>query len=144
MRSFLTDVNVWVALSWARHVHYEAAHVWFDELGPAAALFCRLTQLGFLRMLTNRAVMREDLMSEASAWSVYDRLCDDERVSFVSEPFEMESAFRLLTRSQRPGGTRWTDAYLAALARTRGLAIATFDRAFRSFPGVETLILRPS
>lgn len=47
MRSFLVDVNVWVALCLDRHVHYAPARDWFAGVGPGGASFCRVTQLGF-------------------------------------------------------------------------------------------------
>jgi predicted nucleic acid-binding protein len=60
--SFLfPDVNVWLALSCERHLHYPAARTWFEQLEDSArACFCRLTQIGLLRLLTTDAVMGED------------------------------------------------------------------------------------
>ena len=85
--SFLfPDVNVWLALSYQRHVHHPAAKAWFERLDENARLcFCRFTQLGLLRLLTTDAVMGEDkVLSQAEAWRAYDRLNGDERISVVS------------------------------------------------------------
>jgi len=141
MKSYLVDVNVWVALSSDRHVHYDAAHRWFADALPGSAAFCRLTQLGYLRLLTNRRVMGDDVLDQRDAWRLYDRLCQDVRVAFVSEPSDVESALRDLTQGGPPGATVWSDAYLAAVARTRGLAVVSFDRGFRRLCGSEALIL---
>jgi predicted nucleic acid-binding protein len=35
----------------------------------------------------------------------------------------------------------WTDAYLAAFARSAGLRLVTFDRGFARFSGLEVLLL---
>lgn len=141
MRSFLVDVSVWVALSSDRHVHYDAAHEWFAGVDAGGAAFCRLTQLGYLRLLTNPRVMGEDILSQREAWRTYDRLCEDVRVSFVSEPPEVEAAFRDLTQSGQSGAGPWADVYLAAVAKTRGLAIVSFDRGFRHLCGDDAVIL---
>ena len=141
MKSFLVDVNVWVALSSDRHVHYEAAHRWFAGVAPGGAVFCRLTQLGYLRLLTNPRVMGDDAVNQREAWRIYDRLREDARVGYVAEPPDVEDALRDLTQSGQPGASVWTDAYLAAVARTRGLAVVSFDRGFGRFSRVEALLL---
>ena len=141
MKSFLVDINVWLSLSLDRHIHYADAHRWFSSVDPAGACFCRLTQLGFLRLLTNTKVMGKDVMSQLGAWRVYDRLCEDARVAYLPEPPAMESDLRALTRNRQPAQGVWTDAYLAALARTRGLTMVSFDRGFLRMEGVQTVIL---
>ena len=54
-RSF-PDINVWFALAVADHPHHSAAIGWWNA-ATAAAGFCRLTQIGLLRLLTTAAVM---------------------------------------------------------------------------------------
>jgi len=86
-KSCLVDLNVWiVALAYDLHVHHSVARNWFDGVGPEQALFCRWTQLGFLRLLTNRKVMGDDVLNQPGAWKTYDRTLLDSRVTFVSEP----------------------------------------------------------
>ncbi len=142
MRSFLVDVNVWVALSYDRHIHYAAAHRWFEDVGPGEAAFCRLTQLGYLRLLTNPRVMGEEVRTPRQAWGIYDLLCEDLRVAFVSEPPEVEATFRDITRGFPVGAAVWTDAYVAAVARVRKMRIVSFDRGFGALAGPDALILR--
>ncbi len=141
MKSFLADVNVWLALCSDRHVHHADAHRWFGTVGPGGAGFCRLSQLGLLRLLTTARVMGVDVLSQAAAWRVYDRLCEDARVAYVEEPLGLEAALRRLTQQSQPAAGGWTDAYLAALAKLRGLVVVSFDRGFRSMAGAEALIL---
>ena len=57
MKSYFPDVNIWIALTYRGHVHHPLAGRWFDGLGSEPVLFCRFTQLGFLRLLTNAHVM---------------------------------------------------------------------------------------
>ena len=58
--SLFPDVNVWVALTYQGHVHHSAARGWFVSLHADARLFfCRVTQLGLLRLLTTEALVSE-------------------------------------------------------------------------------------
>lgn len=139
--SLFPDINVWVALSYERHVHHERARKWFEGLAPMAGLFfCRLTQLGLLRLLTVPAVMGPDrAQSQREAWETYDVWLADERVEFLEEPNGIETQFRARTRSQRASPKDWADSYLAAFAQASGLTLVTFDRGFRD--KAEDLIL---
>lgn len=133
--SFLfPDVNVWLALSYQRHVHHPAAKAWFERLDENARLcFCRFTQLGLLRLLTTDAVMGDDkVLSQAEAWRVYDSLNGDERILFLEEPSTMEATFRAFSRDTRPAPKDWADSYLMAFAAVAGLRLATFDKALHS------------
>lgn len=133
-KSFLfPDINVWVALSYDRHVHHSIARRWFESLAPIARLFfCRLTQLGLLRLLTASAVMGPDqVKSQQEAWRTYDRWLQDERIEFLEEPGELESRFRALTYSPQATPKDWADSYLFAFAETADLRLVTFDQALR-------------
>lgn len=144
-KSFLfLDVNVWIALTYDRHVHHESARRWLQSLGSGAHLFfCRITQLALLRLLTMEAVMgKDDVLSQAEAWDAYDQWLEDERVSFLPEPPELEPAFRALSRRQRPAPKEWADAYLAAFASASGLTLVTFDGDFRG-KASQVIILEP-
>lgn len=128
------DINVWVALTYERHVHYIAAHNWFDRLAPTARVFfCRLTQLGLLRLLTAPAVMGVDqAKSQRDAWKAYDRWLEDDRVEFLEEPGGFDTQFRALTQSAQASPKDWADSYLAAFAHVSRLTMVTFDRAFQN------------
>ena len=141
MKSFWVDVNVWLALSSGRHAHYQAAHQWFDTVGPAQAAFCRLVQLAYLRLLTNPRVMGPDVLSPREAWRAYDELCGDVRVTFVGEAAGAATAFRRLSPRLAGSPGNWTDAWLAALAEAHELTIVSFDRGFQRLPGVDARLL---
>jgi toxin-antitoxin system PIN domain toxin len=73
----LPDVNVWIALAAEKHVHHSAARRWFSSRTEEKLAFCRFTQVGFLRLLTNRHVMQEEVMSPGQAWAAYHILRSD-------------------------------------------------------------------
>lgn len=128
--SLFPDVNVWIALTYEGHVHQAAARAWFGSLVPGARLFfCRITQLGFLRLLTSETVMGREVLSQLEAWAAYDRWLQDDRVSFLAEPEGLEDAFRAMSRLPHPAPKDWADSYLAAFASTANLTLVTFDRA---------------
>ena len=94
----LVDLNVWLALAFDGHVHHPTALRWFERGAANAAGFCRITQLGLLRLLTNRSVMGPFVLTQRGAWEGYERLCRDERVVFLEEPMDLEKHWRQLTR----------------------------------------------
>ena len=140
-KSFLVDINVWLAISYDLHVHHERASGWFETVAADQAFFCRLTQLGFLRLLTNSKLMGVDVLSQSKAWQVYDNLARDARVRFLREPEGVDATLRRLTRGSHPATNVWSDAYLAAMADASGLAIVTMDRAFQRFAGVDSIFV---
>ena len=140
--TYLADVNVWVALSIVEHVHEKLAKDWFTGLPERdSVLFCRVTQQGLLRLLTNPAVMKTDVRTALEAWGVYDTFAAIDCVAFAAEPPELETAWRKLARLPQTGPNFWTDAYLAAFALTAGHTIVTFDRGFRRYAGLQLALL---
>jgi uncharacterized protein len=141
--SFLfPDINVWLALSYQRHIHYASARSWFELLDQQRVCFCRFTQLGLLRLLTTAAVMGEDeVLTQNEAWSVYDRWIEDDRVVYVEESSALEPRFRALTRNERPTPKDWGDSFLYAFAETADLRLVTFDQALRQ-KGANVLLLQ--
>ena len=137
------DINVWVALTYDRHTHHPTARNWFDRLAPMARLFfCRLTQLGLLRLLSSEAVMGPDsAQSQQEAWKAYDIWLQDERIEFLEEPGALEAQFRTLTRSPHASPKDWADSYLLAFASAADLRLVSFDQAMR-LKGTNLLLLQ--
>jgi toxin-antitoxin system PIN domain toxin len=128
--SLFPDVNVWVSLAHAWHPHHESATLWIDPLGPECRIyFCRLTQLGLLRVLTTRSAMGEDVMTQAAAWKVYDLLLQDRRNDYLDEPHGLEPRFRRNTGRGEASPKQWADGYIVAFAEAAGLRLVTFDKA---------------
>ena len=131
MTSFFPDLNVWIALSVAAHSHNAEAWNWLTLLpGEARLIFCRYTQVGLLRLLTNAAVMGEQTLMLRQAWKVYDRWLHDPRVEFHPESRDLEAAFRQATApfaGQR--ASKWVgDCYLLAYASASQASLVTFDK----------------
>ena len=140
--SFLIDVNVWVALAVGEHVHHAAAEEWLDQVTTERIAFCRVVQMGLLRLLTNPHVMGKDICSAASAWAVLDSFAADSRVVFAVEPDGLVQAWRETARDTHSGVNFWTDAYLAAFAAAAGYTLVTFDRGFTRYKDIKLELLR--
>ncbi len=141
-KSFLfPDVNVWLALTYEKHIHHSAARYWLEQLDDQARLcFCRFTQISFLRLLNTKAVMGDDgVMNQAGAWNIYDRWIDSGIAIFLEEPAAIERSFRAFSRQAHPAPKDWADSYLAAFASVCGINLVSFDQAFRA--RVETAII---
>ena len=122
------DMNVWLALATVEHIHSAPAKSWWESEDGTIA-FCRLTQLGFLRLMTTAAAMDGKPLTIAEAWRVYDRLYDDDRVTFVAEPVEGEKRFREKAVGRTASPKVWADAWLLATAQEAGGVLVTLDKA---------------
>jgi len=132
MTSFFPDINVWTALSVSNHAHSSDAWRWLSLLDEDVTLiFCRFTQLGLLRLLTNRAVMGAHPLTLKQAIAVYDRWAEDRRVQFYPEPGDLDGELRTaLSPSITQPAAHWIgDAYLLAYAARVGARLVTFDQA---------------
>ena len=122
------DVNVWLALAAPEHVHAPIARAWWDQEDGQIA-FCRLTQMGLLRLVTTAAAMDNKPLTIAQAWRVYDRFFVDDRVTLVSEPPEIDSGFRKMATGRAASPKLWADAWLLAFAAAANGRLVTFDKA---------------
>jgi toxin-antitoxin system PIN domain toxin len=125
------DVNVWLALSSHDHVHSSAARKWWNAHAGVIA-FNRFTQIGLLRLVTTSAVMNRKPLTIAQAWLVYDRFFEDDRVSLVPEPMDVEASFRKNTTAVTVSPKIWAEAWLLAFAETAGGVLVTLDKALAS------------
>jgi uncharacterized protein len=86
--------------------------------------------------------MQEDELDTAGCWAIWLRLLEDERFRFAAdEPAGLDVTFEQFTRGRAFSPRLWTDAYLAAYAHAGRLALVTFDRGFRGFPGLACDVL---
>lgn len=132
MTSYLIDINVWLARSLGGHPSSRAAHTWLaEEAGvKSRLLWCRITQLGLLRLLTNDMVTGVDTLSLEEAFEVEDRLLEDPRVEFAAERHGLERFFREATNGLRKqkASKVLMDAYLIAFAGVEKATLVTFDK----------------
>src|ERR1700691_1844151 len=101
-KTYLADVNVWPVL-----------------VSPSddQVAFCRITQMGLLRLVTTRHVMGIDVLNQVEAWKAYRGLGSDGGSRFLSGPLGIEVAWHDLTAAGEPATNLWTDAYLEAFGR---------------------------
>ena len=100
-------------------------------------VFCRVTQMGLLRLLSNPAIMGNDAVACSKAWRLFDQLWSDERVLWAEEPDGLDAVWRAISARDDKSHKLWTDDYLAAFAQTADLTLATLDRKLpRRYPSV--------
>lgn len=142
----LCDNNVWLALALSGHVHQSAARRWFDAATePASIFFCRATQQGFLRLLTNASVLApygNPPLTNSEAWAAYQAFAADDRIGvLVEEPAGLEACWVEFASRDSASPKVWMDAYLAAFAISAGCRMVTTDSDFRQFRGLDVLLL---
>jgi len=124
----IPDVNVWLAASWSRHTSHGVARDWMEDEQEDLA-FCRVSQMAFLRLLTNPAIIREDALTRRRAWEVFDALIADPRIRMLAEPQGLEPLWVAFSKRDDRNHLLWTDDYLAAFAQASDAELVTFDKA---------------
>ena len=127
------DINVWLAMASSAHIHHVQARSWFYSLADEdELLFCRFTQLGFLRLLTTAGVMGDQVRTQRQAWQVYDGFIEDGNARLVHEPHLLERSLRKFATLDSASPKDWADSYLAAFAEKAFFSLVTFDKALAS------------
>ena len=131
----LLDINTWIALTLETHPQHQAVRQWYDgaTLARGDLAFCRQTELGFLRLITQEAVMRQcgaAPLSNAEAVAFLASVYVDPAVCRADEPAATRSLWLDLADRRQPAPNAWMDAYLAAFAISLGGEMVTFDRGF--------------
>lgn len=133
MKAALLDLNILTALLWPAHEHHEAAHRWFAARGGAQWATCSLTQLGFVRIVSNPVFSRDALSPVEALGLLADNLTHASH-EFWTEALQLPSAVKAMESSIQ-GYRQLTDAYLLALAHRRKGVLASFDRGLRTLAG---------
>ncbi len=139
--TYLPDVNVWIALAVGEHIHNAAAREWLDTVDERV-VFCRVTQMGLLGLLTNQHVMGPDILNSTRSWRMYDAFLTDSRISSVDEPPGIEHHWRISTAYHVEGTNWWTDTYLYAFAAAAGFTLVTFDKQLAARRNVSSRLLK--
>jgi hypothetical protein len=133
VKTALLDLNILTALLWPAHEHHEVAHRWFAARADAGWATCALTQLGFVRLVSNPAFSR-DALSPAEGLALLAENVTHARHEFWTESLEVPVAVKDM-EERLQGHRQLTDAYLLALANRRKGVLATFDRGLRTLGG---------
>ncbi len=113
---YLLDVNVLLAAIWADHLQHAKIFAW---LSGKSVLLCPLSELGFLRISTNKKVIgapmekARKLLSQFATDRKAGRISDD-LAALDSHPARSEEVM---------------DLYLADLAASHGARLGTLDQA---------------
>jgi toxin-antitoxin system PIN domain toxin len=125
MTRALLDVNVLVALLDIDHVHHARARAWLESHAAEGWASCAITQLGYVRVVSHPSYPSPEPI--ARAW--------EDLAHATASPYHqywpcdlppLDPAWIDPARIQGPN--QLTDAYLLALAASRGGRFATFDR----------------
>ena len=142
MKVYLLDANVLIALAWPQHVHHASAHKWFSKEGKRAWATCAITQLAFVRVSSNPAII-PDAVSPREACNVLEKITKLPGHRFWADTAEVCSLGELKNVAL-VGYRQVTDAYLIGLARLHKGQIATLDRAMpalaSAMPGESSII----
>ncbi len=139
----LLDANLWLALAHERHTHHARARRYWETEGLPLAAMCRVTQMALLRLLTNKVIMRDEVLSPAEARKACQNFLSLPEVQWLGEPAGLDDQWWMFSDLGRTSPNLWTDAYLAAFAKCAGLRLVTFDQGFTRFPDLETFLLAP-
>lgn len=130
MKTALLDLNLLTALLWPAHEHHAAAHRWFRARSKARWATCPLTQLGFVRLVTNPA-FSPDALSIVEALDLLTVNSSHAAHVFWTETLRLRDAVER-HKERLQGHRQLTDIYLLALASSRGGVLATFDGGLRT------------
>src|SRR4051794_22368362 len=113
---WLLDANVLIALCWGTHSHHHAANQW---LGVKPFATCAQTQLAFLRISTHPKLPHRASMADARVTLQ----------SILAKPQHEFWAMDLAPMENQPAARNHeelNDAYLLAMAKSRGGRLVTF------------------
>lgn len=135
--AYLLDSNVWVALAFSSHPFHAHARDAFSRATQACpAIFCRATQLSFLRLSTTTVLIEKYGavgFTNLQAVEVLAKLQAHPSVVYREEPAGVEPIWHKLAAKPVASHRLWMDAYLAAFAIAGGSTIVSLDKGFRVF-----------
>jgi toxin-antitoxin system PIN domain toxin len=133
VKTALLDLNVLTALLWPSHEHHDVAHRWFADGVDASWATCSLTQIGFVRILSNPAFSR-DALSPMEATALLASNLRHRGHQYWSDSLQLPAALRGV-EAKLQGHRQVNDAYLLALAHRNKGVLATFDRGLSTLAG---------
>lgn len=133
MTATLVDVNVVFAILVVGHAHHQPAWRWWERQLDDSVVSCLLTRLGVLRLLTNSNAMAGSPVTPEKALESWDLFSNDPRCTWKDPDSRHEAPFRSFVAGRQASPNLWTDAWLAALAESQRLRLASFDGDFHSF-----------
>lgn len=148
MSGWLVDTNVWLAVVFTTHPLHQLARDALQQRSPAEpAVFCRATQLSFLRLASTPVLLKAygaEGLNNRDALVALNALQQLRQVSVRDEPRGTRALWHAMSALDSASPKVWMDAYLAAFAIAGGMRMLTLDRDFRNFvpQGLELTLLR--
>jgi len=139
----LLDVNALIAAAWPTHTAHEKVQAWFASHAHAGWATCPLTELGFVRILSNPAFSPHALTPREAATLLQANVKHPAHHFWADDlPFS-SSAQTYLDRLT--GHQQVTDAYLLGMAFQRNGKLVTLDQSVQALladkPSVQNLLL---
>ena len=129
----LLDVNVLLALAWPNHQFHSVAHRRLaDHRGRWAT--CVLTQLGFIRLSSNRA-LNPTATTPSEAASLLARMAADRSHVYLEMLPSPSGPDPILLYEKIFGTKQVTDAFLLATAQKHEATLVTFDHRLQALAG---------
>ena len=135
----LPDVNILVYAFRREAADHELYASWLYEVvaGADELALHDLPLTGMVRIVTNRRILADPAPTEL-ALEFTDRLMSAKRARWLPSGRASWSRLRELAASDRAvAGNLIPDAFLASLAISNGCRLATADRGYARFPGLE-------
>lgn len=109
----LPDINLWLA----------AAKAWLEAQNePKSIALCRVTQEGFLRLLTQESLMQGHelkVLTNKEASELWAKLAADDRMVFLAEPDGMERRWQSYAAQPSASPKLWMDMRIWRLSPGR-------------------------
>ena len=139
----LLDVNVVLAAHRTDNPHNAVARPWLVELGQRARPFGVPTTVwaSFLRLTTNRRIFTTPSPVD-DAFAFIDAVVAQPNHLGIEPTGRHLAYLRQAIIDGQAAGDLVPDAVLVTIAAEHGAAVASFDRDFARFPGIEWI--RPS
>jgi len=140
----LCDINVFIAGAVELHACHDAAKAFFRGLGPRDTVeFCRATEIGFLRLLTQKIAEGFEPLSNREARAALSEWVALPYVRIAPEPAGVGSLWPRLAERDTPSPKVWMDAWLAAFAISAKMRLVTLDPGFKVYrdEGLDLLLL---
>lgn len=135
----LVDTNVWIAAVFPPHPFHPPAMRLIDAASAMQPLiWCRMTELSFLRLVTTASVYRQfdvegGRVTNRAALAMFNNLRAMPHVVERAEPPGVAGLWHRMADVSSPSPRVWMDAYLAAWAIAADVPLATLDADFRVF-----------
>jgi toxin-antitoxin system PIN domain toxin len=136
----LLDVNIVLAAFRQDHPHHALARPWLERTISRGngILVPDAVWVGFVRLATNSHIF-EVPSTPAEAFEFVDAVRASPGYAKVAGLEDM-AALRETALAADAWGNLIPDAYLAAIARSHAVPIASFDRDFRRFDGLKIVV----